>query len=103
MEFRSCRKPTAFDLVLLDDTSEQVAQLIDAGDQRVHLRADASRYQVEDDILLQFRGKKYPTRVAWAKGNELSLRFDQTLPEEIQALITRNRKTLSTPPRLMLR
>lgn len=103
MQFRTRRKPTDFDVVLLNDDIEQSGRVVDVNDQGVRVRADTSPYQVEDEVYLQLRGKNYATRVVWAQGNEIGLHFDQALPEDIQTLMARDLKHKPKRKRFLLR
>lgn len=103
MQFRTRRKPTDFDVILLNDDSEQNARVVDVNAQGVRVRADASAYQVEDEVYLQLRGKKYATRVAWAEGKEIGLHFDHALPEDIQTLMARDLTQKPKRKRFLLR
>lgn len=96
MQFRSRRRATNFDVILITDEGKCAVEIVDITERGARLRLECGQLDSEQPVTLAIRGKNYSARVVWQKIGEAGIEFDALLSLETLSAINRTLRR-STP------
>ncbi len=94
MKYRERRKPTDFEVVLLTQASRKAVVVKDVSAKGIRIDPGNVHLEIEDDVEVEVRDRRYPSRVSWVKRGEAGLEFDRPLPADVIELVARARKNV---------
>lgn len=89
MQFRSRRRITSFDVILVTDEGKWAAEIADITERGARLRLECGQLDSEQPVTLAIRGKDYTARVVWQKIGEAGIEFETILSLEALSAISR--------------
>ena len=96
MQFRSRRRATNFDVILVTEEGKCAVEIADITERGARLRLEGAVLDPERPVTLAIRGKDYTARVVWQRSGEAGIEFGTLLSLEALGAISRTLRR-STP------
>lgn len=78
---------------MLVGNDRAVMDVLDVSPQGMRVRQNGLLLVPEDVVTVQIHNKNYQSRVTWSKEREAGLSFQQPLPPDVHALVSRSHRS----------
>ena len=93
MQYRTPRKPTDFTVYLLVGEDRAALDVLNVGGNGMRVRQNGVLLFPDDEVFVEIRNRRYPSRVTWSQEREAGLVFDPPLPPDILAVVSRTKSS----------
>ncbi|MEM8801874.1 MAG: PilZ domain-containing protein [Pseudomonadota bacterium] len=87
MKYRPRRKPTDFSVFLLVGEDRVSLDVLNVSEKGMRVRQNGVLLIPDDEVFVEIRSRRYPSRVTWSREREAGLEFDQHLPPDFMAMV----------------